>query len=218
MTIELFAHPFSSYSQKAIVALHEHAADWTLRMIEPGSEWVPAWDALWPIGRFPVMREGATVVAEATAIIEHLHVHHRTATPLIPDDADAAVQVRMLDRFFDHYVSDPQIRIVRNALRPQDARDPLAEQEAQALLERAYAWLDVHMTGRTWAAGDAFSMADCAAAPSLFYADWTHPLGDRFPCVSAYRARLLQRPGFARVVEAARPYRHLFPLPVPDRD
>ena len=218
MTIELFAHPFSSYCQKAIVALHEHDLDWTLRMIEPGSDWTAQWESLWPIRRFPVLREDERVVPEASAIIEHLHARHRPATPLIPDDPGEAVTVRMLDRFFDHYVSDPQIRIVRNALRPEDQRDPVAEPEARTLLDRAYAWLDAHLAGRTWAAGEAFSMADCAAAPSLFYADWTHPLGDRFPNVSGYRERLLQRPSFARAVDAARPYRRLFPLPVPDRD
>ena len=218
MSIELFAHPFSSYCQKAIIALHEYELDWTLRMIEPGSEWTPVWESLWPIRRFPVLREGARVVPEASAIIEYLHARHRTAVPLIPDDPDAAAEVRMLDRFFDHYVSDPQTRIVRNALRPEGQRDPLAVQQAQALLDRAYAWLDTHVAGRTWAGGEACGMAACAAAPSLFYADWTHPLGDRFPNVSAYRARLLQRPSFARAVDAARPYRHLFPLPVPQRD
>lgn len=216
MTIELFAHPFSSYCQKAIIALHEHGLDWTLRMIEPGSEWTAEWEKLWPIRRFPVLREGTRVVPEASAIIEHLHARHRTATPLIPDDPDEAVEVRTLDRFFDHYVSDPQGRIVLNAIRREDQRDPLAEQEAWALLDRAYAWLDARMAGRTWAVGDAFSMADCAAAPSLFYADWTYPLGDRFANVAAYRARLLQRPSVAHAVDAARPYRHLFPLPCPD--
>lgn len=216
MTIELFAHPFSSYAQKAIVALHEHGVGWTLRMIEPGSAWMPEWEGLWPIRRFPVLREGERVVPEASAIIEHLHARHRTSEPLIPDDPDAAVEVRMLDRFFDHYISDPQTRIVRNALRPEDQRDPLAESESREMLDRACAWLDSHMAGRTWATGDAFGMADCAAAPSLFYADWTYPFDDRFPNVSAYRARLLQRPSFARAVDAARPYRHLFPLPCPD--
>ena len=216
MAIELFAHPFSSYCQKAIIALHEHGVDWTLRMIEPGSEWNTEWEAIWPIRRFPVLREGGRVVPEASAIIEHLHARHRTTTPLIPDDPDDAVEVRMLDRFFDHYVSDPQARIVVNALRREDQRDPLAGQEAQELLDRAYAWLDARMAGRTWAVGEAFSMADCAAAPSLFYADWTHPIGDRFANVSAYRARMLRRPSIARAVDAARPYRQLFPLPCPD--
>src|SRR5690606_19611918 len=143
---------------------------------------------------FPVLREGTRVVPEASAIIEHLHARHRPPPPLIPDDPDQAVTVRMLDRVRDHYVSAPQIRIVRKALPPHAQRDRGAEPEARALLDRAYAWLDGHMAGRTRAAGETFSMAECAAAPSRFYADWTHPLGHRSPLVSAYRARLLQRP------------------------
>lgn len=219
MSVELFAHPFSSYCQKAIVALDEYRVDWTLRLIEPGSEWTPVWEQLWPIKRFPVLRDGDRVVPEASAIIEYLNVHHRgSADPLIPDDADAAAEVRMLDRFFDHYVSDPQARIVFNAIRPADKPDPLAEEEAHAMLDRAYRWLDAHMAARQWAAGDAFSMADCAAAPALFYADWTYPLGDAYPNVTAYRTRLLARPSFARLVDAARPYRNFFPLGAPDRD
>jgi glutathione S-transferase len=219
MTLDLFGHPFSSYCQKAAIALDEYGADWTWRIIEPDSEWAATWAELWPIKRFPVLRDGDRVTPEATSIIEYLHVHHRGgAAPLIPDDPDQAVRVRTLDRFFDHYVSDPQARVVFNAIRPADKRDPLAVEEAQAMLDRSYAWLDGHMAGRTWAAGDMFSMADCAAAPALFYADWTYPIGDRFPNVSAYRARLLDRPSFARAVDGARPYRHYFPLGAPDRD
>ncbi|VXC78028.1 glutathione S-transferase family protein [Sphingomonas sp. AX6] len=219
MTLELFGHPFSSYCWKAAIALDEMGADWTWRVIEPGSEWTPVWEKLWPIKRFPVLRDGERVVAEASAIIEYLHVHHRSVgDPLIPDDGDAAVIVRMLDRFFDHYVSDPQARFVFNAIRPADQRDPLAEQEGGAMLERSYGWLEGHIAGREWATGEAFSMADCAAAPALFYADWTYPFGDRFPAVTAYRQRLLARPSIARAVDGGRPYRAFFPLGAPDRD
>ncbi len=219
VTLELFGHPFSSYCWKAAIALDEVGADWTWRVIEPGSEWTPVWERLWPIKRFPVLRDGDRVVAEASAIIEYLHVHHRgPGDPLIPDDGDAAVQVRMLDRFFDHYVSDPQARFVFNAIRPADQRDPLAEAEGGAMLERSYAWLERHVAERTWAAGETFSMADCAAAPALFYADWTYPMDDRFPAVTAYRQRLLARPSVARAVDGGRPYRRFFPLGAPDRD
>ncbi len=219
VTLELFGHPFSSYCWKAAIALDEVEADWMWRVIEPGSEWTAVWENLWPIKRFPVLRDGERVVAEASAIIEYLHVHHRGAgDPLIPEDGDAAVQARMLDRFFDHYVSDPQARFVFNAIRPADQRDPLAEQEGGAMLDRAYAWLEGHIAGRKWATGKAFSMADCAAAPALFYADWTYPLGECFPEVTAYRQRLLARPSIARAVDGGRPYRDFFPLGAPDRD
>jgi glutathione S-transferase len=124
----------------------------------------------------------------------------------------------MLDRILDNYVSTPQQKVVFDCLRPEDSRDAYGVAEARAMLETAYAWLDRHMAGREWAAGDSFSLADCAAAPALFYADWVHEIARRFANVRAYRARLLARPSFARCVEEARPYRPLFPLGAPERD
>jgi glutathione S-transferase len=155
---------------------------------------------------------------EATGIIEYLDVHHPGLARLIPADADAALEVRMLDRFFDNYVSTPQQRVVYNQLRPEADRDPYGVNEPRTALETAYAWLEQRMADREWAAGDTFSLADCAAAPALFYADWTHRIAPQFRNVHAYRARLLKRPSFARCVEGGRPYRPLFPLGAPDRD
>ena len=124
----------------------------------------------------------------------------------------------MLDRVFDNYVMTPQGKFTFNAIRPAEDRDPYGVEEARRMLETSYAWLDARMAGRTWAVGDSFSMADCAAAPSLFYADWTHPIPDTLLHLKAYRARPLSRPSFARAVDEARPYRHYFPLGAPDRD
>jgi glutathione S-transferase len=137
---------------------------------------------------------------------------------LVPEDAREALEVRMMDRVFDNYVSTPQQKIVFDRIRPEAARDAQGVAEARAMLDTAYAWLDGVMEGREWAAGGGFSLADCGAAPFLFYADWTHPIGDRFPNVQAYRRRLLARPSFARAVDEARPYRQFFPLGAPDRD
>jgi glutathione S-transferase len=123
-----------------------------------------------------------------------------------------------LDRFFDNYVMTPMSKIVADRLRPEDRRDSYGVDEARAALDTAYGWLDGVMTGRTWAAGENFTLADCAAAPSLFYADWAHPIGERFARVRSYRARLLARPSVARTVNEARPFRHFFPLGAPDRD
>jgi glutathione S-transferase len=123
-----------------------------------------------------------------------------------------------MDRVFDNYVATPQGKVVTDRLRPEDRRDPLGVADARARLETAYRWLDQVIAGRQWAAGDAFSLADCAAAPSLFYVDWTHPISETFANVRAYRQRLLARPSFARAVEQARPYRQLFSLGAPDRD
>lgn len=137
--------------------------------------------------------------------------------PLLPADPVEALEVRFMDRFFDHHVMAPMQVPVFEALRP-DGRKEAALREAADALEIAYTWLERRLAGRTWAAGDTFGMADCAAAPSLFYADWVHPIGRHLPALQAYRARLLARPSFARAVEEARPYRDLFPLGAPDRD
>jgi glutathione S-transferase len=136
---------------------------------------------------------------------------------LVPADPRAALDVRMLDRFFDNYVMTPMQRIVFDSLRPENERNPSDVTQARQLLDTAYGWLDARMADREWAAGS-FSLADAAAAPSLFYADWVHPIGAAFAAVRAYRQRLLARPSFARAVDEARPYRPLFPLGAPDRD
>ncbi|MFD0738449.1 glutathione S-transferase family protein [Lysobacter koreensis] len=215
--MQLLAHPFSSYCQKVLVALYENATPFEFRLLE-GADALRELEALWPMKRFPVLVDAGRTLFEATSIIEHLEVHHRGAVRLIPADADAALQVRMLDRFFDNYVSTPQQKVVFDAIRCEGDRDPYGVGEARAMLDNAYAWLDRHMAGRQWAAGDAFSLADCGAAPFLFYADWTHPIAAAFANVRAYRQRLLARPSFARAVDEARPYRAYFPLGAPDRD
>ena len=217
--MQLYGHPFSSYTQKALIALYENDTPFEFLKLSPDSPEVYAEFARrWPIRKFPLLVDDDRQVMEATCIIEHLDVHHPGPARLIPADADAAVDVRVLDRFFDNYVSTPQQRVVYNQLRPGADRDPNGVKEARALLDTAYAWLDGHMAAREWAAGDTFTLADCAAAPALFYADWTHAIGERFRNVHAYRARLLQRPSFARCVDGGRPHRHLFPLGAPDRD
>lgn len=217
MSIELFAHPFSSYCQKALIAFYENAIPFTYRMIEDegvGEELA----ALWPMKRFPILREGERVVLEASIVIEYLQVHHPGPVTLIPEDPDIALEARMLDRFFDNYVMTPQGKFVFDALRPAERRDPHGVEEARQMLDTSYAWLDRRMEGRTWAVGETFTLADCAAAPALFYADWTHRIPERYGHLAAYRARLLQRPSFARAVDEARRFRHYFPLGAPDRD
>lgn len=217
MTIELFAHPFSSYCQKALIAFYENDIPFEYRMMEdPGVGEELA--SLWPMKRFPILREGERVVLEATSIIEYLQVRHPGPVKLIPDDPDLAVEVRMMDRVFDNYVMTPQGKFVFDILRPEADRDPYGVAEAGRMLETSYAWLDRRMRDRIWAVGDTFTLADCAAAPSLFYADWTHPIPERHTALHAYRARLLQRPSFARAVDEARRFRHYFPLGAPDRD
>lgn len=219
MSLTLYSHPFSSYCQKVLIALYENGTSFDYRLLGlPDGQADAELAALWPLGRFPVLVDDGTTIVESSVIIEHLQVHHRGPVPLIPDDPRAALPVRMLDRFFDNYVMTPVQKIVGDAIRAAPDRDPYGVGEARRLLDRAYAWLDHAVAGRDWASGDRFTLADCAAAPSLFYADWVHPIGDAYPNARSYRARLLARPSFARVVDEARPYRHLFPPGAPDRD
>jgi glutathione S-transferase len=166
----------------------------------------------------PVLVDEGRTVVEASIIVEHLALHHPGPVRLIPEDPRAALDVRMMDRFFDNYVMTPMQKIVGDAIRSAEQRDRHGVVEARALLDAAYRWLDDTMRGRDWAAGDGFTLADCAAAPALFYADWVHPIGEAFAHVGAYRRRLLARPSFARAMDEARPYRPLFPLGAPDRD
>ena len=215
--LRLYAHPFSSYCQKALVALYENDTPFDYRSLEDPRNHAEL-AALWPMKRFPVLVDGERMVLEATCIIEHLQLHQPGPVRLIPEDGDAALQVRMLDRFFDNYVSTPQQKVVVDAMRPEGGRDPLGVRDARAMLDTAYAWLEAYLADRTWAVGDAFTLADCAAAPFLFYADWTHPIDARWANVRAYRERLLARPSFKRAVDEARPFRSYFPLGAPDRD
>jgi len=216
--MKLYAHPFSSYCQKAIMAFYENGTPFELQMLG-GDERIAAEHAkLWPLKRMPVLADGKSTVAEATIIIEYLDVHHAGAVRFVPAAAEQAIDVRFMDRFFDNYVMTPMQKIVGDSLRPSTSRDPHGVADARRTLDAAYGWLDERMARRTWAANDTFGLADCAAAPSLFYADWAHPMGDAFPNVQAYRRRLLERPSFARAVDDARPYRKFFPLGAPDRD
>ena len=214
--MKLYAHPFSSYSQKVLIALYENATPFEYRSLEESSANAEL-ASLWPLKRFPVLVDQGRTLLESTTIIEHLQIHHPGAVRLIPD-GDAAIEVRMLDRVFDNYVMTPMQKIVANQLRPEPDRDPYGVTEARGVLDRIYAWLDERLTDRTWIAGDTFTLADCAAAPSLFYADWAHPIPPTCTNLRACRARLLAHPSVARAVDEARPYRSYFPLGAPDRD
>ncbi len=219
MVMQLFGHPFSSYTWKALIALYENETPFDFRMLGPeqpenGAELARRW----PLAKFPLLVDGERIVFEASAVIEYLAVCHPGPVRLIPADAGAAVVVRQLDRVFDNYVMNVMQVVVSDALRPEGSRDPYGVERARADLDRIYAWLDAELAAREWATGRDFTLADCAAAPSLFYADWVRPIAERYPTLKAYRARLLARPSVARCVEAARPYRAFFPLGAPDRD
>jgi glutathione S-transferase len=217
--LELFAHPFSSYCWKALIALYENGTEFSYRMIDAGHpENLERLQTFSPQGKFPLLVDKGHGVFEASIIIEYLQHYHPGAISLVPPDPRAALQVRMLDRFFDNYVMTPMQRIVADHMRVPEKRDPLGMEEAKAMLERSYAWLEGQLEDQEFACGDTFSLADCAAAPTLFYADWVCEIGPDRPTLRAYRTKLLARSSVKRCVDEARPYRSYFPPGAPDRD
>lgn len=217
MALTLYAHPFSSYCQKVLAALYENDLPFGYRSLEDPAAMAEL-KARWPFARFPLLVDDGQTVVESTIIIEHLMLRHGGRTRWLPDDPVEALEVRFLDRFFDNDVMTAMQKPVFAALRQDIARRDEAMVEARRALDLAYGWLEQRLAGRRWAAGGFLSLADCAAAPSLFYAHWVHPIAAHLPTLRAYRSRLLAWPAFARAVNEARPYRHYFPLGAPDRD
>ena len=216
--LQLFAHPFSSYCQKVLIALYADGTEFEYRMLdEEHPENFAELKQHWPFALFPVLLDEGRPVIETTCIIEHLQARHAGDNRWIPD-GEAGQRVRFLDRFFDQYVMNNMSAPVFNALRPEESRDPYGVGKAMERLGTAYDWLEANLGDGPWAIGDRFTLADCAAAPSLFYADWVQEIGAARPQLSAYRARLLAHPSVARAVDEARPYRSFFPLGAPDRD
>ncbi|HWJ69995.1 MAG TPA: glutathione S-transferase family protein [Sphingobium sp.] len=221
MSYALFAHPFSSYCWKVLIALYEKEAPFDYRMVED-AEVMAQLRSYWPLGKFPMlMVEGGAVpvpVIESTTIIEYLDLHHYDRAPLIPANPTDALNVRFMDRIFDNHVMAPMNAIVREYLVDRAAPDKSRMAQAEAALDIVYDWLDTRLAGQPWASGHSFSLADCAAAPALFYADWVRPIPETLPALRAYRAALNARPSVVRCIEDARPYRSYFPPGAPDRD
>jgi glutathione S-transferase len=212
MSLVLHAHPLSSYCWKVLIALYENATEFAFHQLEPGDESAAAaFRELWPIGKMPVLVDDGRAIVESSLIIEYLGLHHPGPVRMIPEDAEAALEVRLLDRIFDQYVMTPMQKIVFDRIRAPDARDPAGVADARRLIDTSYCWLEERIAKSGWAAGEDFTLADCAAAPSLHYADKVQPMADRFPRLAALLERLRARPSFARVLEEAEPYRHLFP-------
>lgn len=213
--LTLYYHPLASFCHKVLVALYENGTRFEARIVDLADQ-ASSEELLgyWPVGKIPVLRDhrrGQTV-PETSVIIEYLALHHPGPVPLLPVDPDQALQVRLWDRFFDLYVSAPMQKIVVDRLRPAGASDALGVAEAEATLDRAYALLEAHLQPGAWATGDTFTLADCAAAPALFYADIVRPFGDGHQKLTAYHERLLARPSVARTIDEARPYFPMFPL------
>lgn len=215
MAIKLYGHPFAMFVWKALIAAYERAVPFEFCMIDaehPANATRIA--ELSPTGQFPALTDDDREITQSNPVIEYLD-RFGSAPRMIPDDADLALTSRMLADAFDAYVAEVMQRVVAEALRPKGQQDPRRVEEAKAELDQSYAWF-ARRIGSGWGNGRAFSITDCAAAPALFYADWVHPI----PAgpLKAYRARLLQHPSVARVVNEARPYRSFFPLGAPDRD
>ena len=219
--IALYGHPFSSYTWKAQIAFYEKEVAHEFRAIEtePPFTHYDELRAHWPVGQFPLIVDDGRPLFEASIIAEYLDQRSDAGPRLIPADPQAALEVRFLDRIFDnHFQARFQAAVAEYLPFITETPDPVRIERARRALDAAYAWLDARMQGREWAVGDSFTLADCAAAPALFYADWVHPNDGRFEHLAAYRTRLLARPSVARCIEEARPYRPLFPLGAPDRD
>lgn len=215
----LYGHPFSSYTWKAVIPFYEKALPFTFRLLDAEQPQNGArLRDLWPVNKFPVLEDGDQVVMESSIIIEHLDLHH-PGPRMIPADPAAALHVRLMDRLFDNHVQTPFQGVVGEHLPFITAQpDPMRIERARAALDAIYLWLEQNLPNTPWACGETFTLADCAAAPALFYTDWVHPIPDALKRLRAYRARLLARPSVARCVEEARPYRPLFPMGAPDRD
>jgi glutathione S-transferase len=214
MSLTLYFHPLASFCQKVLVALYESGTPFSPHIVDLGDAAASApFRKLWPIAKIPVLRDEAKdrTIPESSIIIEYLDQHYPGRTPLVPADPDLARQTRMRDRFYDLCVDMPMQKIVTDRLRPAGRHDPHGVDEAKALLQTALGMVDQEMATRTWAMGDAFSMADCAAAPALFYADKVMRFGDTHRNAARYLVRLTERPSYARALEEARPYFALFP-------
>jgi len=214
MTLTLHFHPLASFCWKPLIALYENGTPFTSVIVDLGSEQSrAAFLKLSPSGKMPALRDDARdrTVPESTIIVEYLAAHYSGPVDLLPADADLASQVRVADRFYDFYVQEPMQKIVGDRLRPEGKTDPFGVEQARGQLRNSYAFLEQDMRTKSWATGETFTMADCAASPALFYANKVEPFGDRYPAVKRYHDRLVERPSFARVIEEAQPYFHMFP-------
>ncbi len=202
MSIALYGHPFSSYTQKVLVALYENRTPFEFRCISPETpQYSAEWAKRWPLRKFPLLVDGERDIVETSIIIEYLQLTYPGPVRLLPADPMAALDIRFLDRFFDLHVMDAMQIAVDSALGRVPVKSGKGLIIAKERLERAYSWLEGHLAGKTWAAGADFTMADCAAAPSLFYADWVHRISEAFPALRAYRSLLISRLSFARAID-----------------
>jgi glutathione S-transferase len=214
MSLTLYFHPLSSFCQKVLIALYENDTPFKGEVVDLMNETSREnFRKIWPVGKFPVLRDEARdrTVPETSIIIEYLDHCYPGRTRFIPGDFDSASRMRMRDRFYDLYVNVPMQKVVTDRLRPAGKNDSFGVEEARTMLRTALDLTEKDMADKTWAIGETFTMADCAAAPPLFYANLVMPFRDTHKNVAAYLDRLLARPSFARVVEEGKPYLKMMP-------
>jgi glutathione S-transferase len=209
--LTLYGHPISSYTWKVLIALYENDTAFEPFTIDEST--YAEFIALWPVGKFPVLRDGArgTLVTETSVIIEYLDLHYPGRTRFMPDDPDVALEVRRWDRVFDNYINTPIAKIVTDRLRSEGRRDEQGVEEARRLIRSAYHVIEPQLGEREFIVGDGFTLADCAAAPALWYGVRNVPLNDRYPRIAAYLERLKARPSFARALKESEPLFHIYP-------
>jgi glutathione S-transferase len=218
VSLVLHQHPFASYCQKVLIALYEFDLSFSTHLVDDADARSELAATLWPMASIPVLHDESAdlVLPESTTIIEYLDDIAADGSKLIPADRGEALQARLWDRFFDQHVATPMQKIVGDSLRPEGRNDPEGVLQARSTLDTAYTILDAHLADRTWATGATFTLADCAAAPALFYTRAVHRWDqDGRVNVTRYYRDLMARPSVARVVDAARPWREIFPLPWP---
>ena len=213
MPLTLYFHPLSSFCHKALIALYENDIPFKPVSVDLSDEASrSSFLAIWPVGKFPVLRDDDRLIPESTSIIEYLALHHPGPSKLIPDDAEAALKTREIDRFYDLSLHVNMQKIIGDRWRPAGQKDPHGVAHAQDKVETALAIADKDMANKTWAIGGSFTMADCAAAPPLFYCDFAiAPLAGRYDNLVAYLGRLKQRPSYARALKEAEPFMHMVP-------
>lgn len=214
MPLTLYIHPLASFCHKVLIGLYENETPFEAKMVDfSDSGSAAAHIERWPVGKIPVLHDGETgrVVPETTIIIEYLQQRYPGQVRLLPSDHEQLLEVRLWDRFYDLYVSQPMQKIVGDRIRPDGATDPHGVAEAHSTLDTAYAMIEGQLYGKTWATGDDFTMADCSALPALFFASIVHPFREDQHQLTGYLERLLQRPSVERVIAEARPYFQFFP-------
>jgi len=213
MPLTLYLHPLSSYCHKALIALYENGTPFTPHLVDLGDkESRTAFRKIWPVGKFPVLRDGERIVPESTIIIDYLAQHYPGPSKLIPDAPEAAREVRAIDRFYDLHIHNHMQKIIGDRIRPEGKKDPHGVDHALNAMNTALGLVEKDMGGRTWAAGEDFTLADCAAAPALFYINEAiGPLAGTYPNLAGYLGRLAARPSFARALKEAQPYMGMLP-------